>query len=184
MANPWDIMDSLEQWSKVLENHVKNLNMDPNKLNGYKKQLSKRYQEYISPGDEIEGLVSSQIKSRKLDSEDIEEEEILEGDVLINNLGLDIVVVITKTDYMSNLEKEYDYKEESFDFIQQAIHIKAIIKTLSDLATSTNPNSRKGGVIGLASVAVALGPDLEEEYIEQTIRPMFASLDDQDSQVR
>lgn len=31
------------------------------------------------------------------------------------------MVVITKTDYMSTLEKEYDFKEESFDFIQQAI---------------------------------------------------------------
>lgn len=47
-------------------------------------------------------------------------ESLPEG-VLTHNLGLDIVVVITKTDYMSVLEKEYDYKEEFFDFIQQAI---------------------------------------------------------------
>lgn len=41
--------------------------------------------------------------------------------MLCNNLGLDIVVAVAKTDYMSTLEKEYDYKEEHFDFIQQAI---------------------------------------------------------------
>lgn len=126
MASPWDIMDSLEQWANVLETHVKNLRMDPQQLNSYKKQIYKRYQEYISPGDEIEGLVNSQIKSRKMENssgsvDDNEDEEPVEDDVLTNNLGLDIIVVITKTDYMSTLEKEYDYKEESFDFIQQAI---------------------------------------------------------------
>lgn len=124
MANPWNIMDSLEQWSAVLETHVRNLKMEAQQLNGYKKALYKRYQEYISPGDEIEGLVSSQIKSRKLDasvSDEHDDEAAVGDDVLTNNLGLDIVVVITKTDFMSTLEKEYDYKEESFDFIQQAI---------------------------------------------------------------
>lgn len=45
----------------------------------------------------------------------------LPDDVLSTNLGLDIVVAITKTDFMSSLEKEFDYKEEHFDFIQQAI---------------------------------------------------------------
>ncbi len=90
----------------------------------------RRYQEYISPGDEIEGLVNSPVKLRS--NSDIENsfktsissnsvrDPLPEG-VLTHNLGLDIVVVITKTDYMSVLEKEYDYKEESFDFIQQAI---------------------------------------------------------------
>ena len=90
----------------------------------------KRYLEYISPGDEIEGLVNSPVKLRSnsdLDnafktsiSSNSVTNPLPEG-VLTHNLGLDIVVVITKTDYMSTLEKEFDYKEESFDFIQQAI---------------------------------------------------------------
>ena len=37
------------------------------------------------------------------------------------NLGLDLVVVVTKTDFMSELEKDFDYKDEHFDFIQQAV---------------------------------------------------------------
>ena len=40
---------------------------------------------------------------------------------LSRNLGLDLIVVVTKTDYMSDLERDYDYKEEHFDFIQQSI---------------------------------------------------------------
>ena len=31
------------------------------------------------------------------------------------------MVVVTKTDYMSELEKDFDYKDEHFDFIQQAV---------------------------------------------------------------
>ena len=30
-------------------------------------------------------------------------------------------MVVTKTDYMSDLEKDFDYKDEHFDFIQQAV---------------------------------------------------------------
>lgn len=41
--------------------------------------------------------------------------------ILERNLGVDIVVVVTKTDYMSTLEKDFYYKEEHFDFVQQYI---------------------------------------------------------------
>ena len=47
------------------------------------------------------------------------ERDPLPPNVLSHNLGLDIVVAITKTDYMSTLEKDYDFREEHFDFIQQ-----------------------------------------------------------------
>lgn len=47
--------------------------------------------------------------SRNLDDDTTESLPLPEG-VLTTNLGLDVVVVITKTDYMSTLEKEQDYK--------------------------------------------------------------------------
>ncbi|RWS03393.1 cytoplasmic dynein 1 light intermediate chain 2-like protein [Dinothrombium tinctorium] len=132
MTNPWDILDSLEKWANILEEHIERLKMKPEKLNHFKQLVMKRYLDYISPGDEIEGLVTSPVKSR---SESISDNlvessnsthtncnaDTLGENVLTHNLGLDIVVVITKTDYMSTLEKEYDYKEEAFDFIQQAV---------------------------------------------------------------
>ena len=51
---------------------------------------------------------------------DGELEPLPEG-TLARNLGLDLIVVVTKTDYMADLEKDYDYKDEHFDFIQQAV---------------------------------------------------------------
>lgn len=47
--------------------------------------------------------------------------EITISGTLTNNLGLDIVVVVTKTDYIQNLEKEQDYRDEHLDFMQQWI---------------------------------------------------------------
>ena len=51
---------------------------------------------------------------------DGELEPLPEG-TLTRNLGLDLIVVVTKTDNMAELEKDYDYKDEHFDFIQQAV---------------------------------------------------------------
>ena len=41
--------------------------------------------------------------------------------VLSRNLGLDVVVVLTKTDSMTQLESEHGLTDQHFDFIQQAV---------------------------------------------------------------
>lgn len=54
---------------------------------------------------------------------EVDQDELLplpEG-TLSRNLGLDLIVVVSKTDFMADLERDYDYKEEHFDFIQQAV---------------------------------------------------------------
>merc|ERR1739838_813278 len=58
--------------------------------------------------------------SRNLENED-EPVLPLPENVLTRNLGLHVIVVVTKTDYMTTLEKDFDYKEEHFDFVQQSI---------------------------------------------------------------
>ena len=46
---------------------------------------------------------------------------------MTRNLGLDLIVVVTKTDYMIELEKDFDYKDEHYDFIQQAVSLLFIL---------------------------------------------------------
>merc|ERR1719411_1817647 len=46
--------------------------------------------------------------------------EMFEG-VLSRNLGLDVIVVLTKSDSMSQLEAEHGLSDQHFDFIQQAV---------------------------------------------------------------
>ncbi|RWS27130.1 protein VAC14-like protein [Leptotrombidium deliense] len=64
------------------------------------------------------------------------------------------------------------------------VQIEKLLRVLgNDLALSQNPNSRKGGLLGLAAVAIGLGKD-SREYINDIIGPMLASFVDQDSRVR
>lgn len=124
MTTPWSLIESLEKWAEILASHIDKLNIPSEKMKQFKNSQIKRYQEYISPGDEIESLVQSPMKNRDVNesfAEATSPSKDLPYSVLARNLGLDIIVVITKTDFMSNLEKNLDYKEEHFDFIQQSI---------------------------------------------------------------
>lgn len=80
----------------------------------------KKWQDYTEPGDELDPGSPLRRTSRNLDDDTAEGLPLPEG-VLTTNLGLDVVVVITKTDYMSTLEKEQDYKwvsSEKFVILQ------------------------------------------------------------------
>lgn len=64
------------------------------------------------------------------------------------------------------------------------VQIKRLLKVLGqDFALSQNPHSRKGGLIGLAAIAVALGKDTSQ-YIPELINPILACFSDSDLRVR
>lgn len=46
---------------------------------------------------------------------------------------------------------------KEFSSVNNTLQIKRLIKVLSDFCTSQNSHARKGGLIGLAAIAVALG---------------------------
>ncbi|KAL0273937.1 UNVERIFIED_CONTAM: hypothetical protein PYX00_006495 [Menopon gallinae] len=110
MTTPVTLMDQLQMWSNKLYDHLKSLQLDPDVERDCRHKCAKKWQEYCEAGDE-----GPKRTSRNLEDDDLLP---LPENVLSTNYGLDIVVAITKTDYMSTLEKEYDYREEHFDFIQ------------------------------------------------------------------
>ncbi|XP_015791104.1 protein VAC14 homolog [Tetranychus urticae] len=61
--------------------------------------------------------------------------------------------------------------------------IEKMIKVLRELAASSNPNTRKGGLIGLSAMAIGLCKE-SKIYTSDLLRPIIASLFDQDSRVR
>uniref|UniRef100_A0A8C1K5E9 Dynein light intermediate chain n=2 Tax=Cyprinus carpio TaxID=7962 RepID=A0A8C1K5E9_CYPCA len=77
----------------------------------------KQFQEYVEPGSDLEAV------PQRRNPESEEESVLLPlGDnTFTHNLGLPIVVVCTKCDAISTLEKEHDYKDEHLDFIQSHI---------------------------------------------------------------
>ncbi|GFO30048.1 Pol polyprotein [Plakobranchus ocellatus] len=61
--------------------------------------------------------------------------------------------------------------------------IKRLLKVLEEFASSQNPNTRKGGLIGLAAVAIGLGKD-SSSYIASLVRLVVLCFHDGDSRVQ
>ncbi|XP_054164834.1 protein VAC14 homolog [Oppia nitens] len=79
---------------------------------------------------------------------------------------------------------EIEKMARDFNNIKNETQLKKLLKVLGqDFTLSNNPNSRKGGLIGLAAMAIALGKE-SQPYIEEMLRPMLSCFSDQDSRVR
>ncbi|KAK3610371.1 hypothetical protein CHS0354_008647 [Potamilus streckersoni] len=129
MANPWSIMETIEKWVTVLQQHLDRLKISPEARKAYEQSLIRFFQEYTEP-DESHSVTQSTSRRdvnplHPHSSNSTSEEDggllPLGENILSQNLGIPIVVVITKSDAISTLEKDHDFREEHFDFIQQHI---------------------------------------------------------------
>ncbi|KAK3085233.1 hypothetical protein FSP39_000334 [Pinctada imbricata] len=127
MAHPWSIMESLQRWSACLQDHISRLKIPPEEMREYEESMVRFFQEYTEPD---ESHTASSAHSRRDVNPLHPSASHTEGDkvllplgenTLTQNLGIPIIVVLTKCDAISTLEKEHDYKEEHFDFIQQHV---------------------------------------------------------------
>ncbi|KAL1449005.1 hypothetical protein WDU94_000249 [Cyamophila willieti] len=83
---------------------------------------------------------------------------------------------------LAALEIEKMVKE--FHQMNNHAQIKKLLKVLGhDFAVSKNPQTKKGGLIGLAAIAVGLGKD-SNQYTDQLIQPILANFSDADLRVR
>ncbi|XP_076856700.1 cytoplasmic dynein 1 light intermediate chain 2 isoform X2 [Brachyhypopomus gauderio] len=119
MSRPWTIMESLEKWTSVLREHVDKLKIPPEKMKEMEQMMVKAFQEYVEPEEAVPA--SPQRRGPPAGAEDEEVLLPLGDNVLTYNLGIPVLVVCTKCDAVTVLEKEHDYKEEHLDFIQSHI---------------------------------------------------------------
>uniref|UniRef100_A0A8D0A216 Dynein light intermediate chain n=1 Tax=Sander lucioperca TaxID=283035 RepID=A0A8D0A216_SANLU len=115
MSRPWNALDSLQKWAAVAREHIDKLRVAPETLRELEHRLVKQFQEYTEPGSGEDGTLQRRSE---------EEESVLLplGDnTLTHNLGIPVVVVCTKCDAISTLEKEHDYRDEHLDLIQSHI---------------------------------------------------------------
>ncbi|CAG0894108.1 unnamed protein product [Cyprideis torosa] len=79
---------------------------------------------------------------------------------------------------------EVEKMVKDFLAVNNTSQIRRLINVLNaEFCQSHNSNNRKGGLIGLASVAIALGGDCHI-YIKEIIEPVVGCFRDQDSRVR
>jgi dynein light intermediate chain 1 len=58
MAKPWQILDSLQTWASVLQDHVDKLKLDAKAVRQLQRRVVNRWREYVEPGDELEAAVA------------------------------------------------------------------------------------------------------------------------------
>uniref|UniRef100_A0A8D0G0N6 Dynein light intermediate chain n=1 Tax=Sphenodon punctatus TaxID=8508 RepID=A0A8D0G0N6_SPHPU len=120
MSRPWTIMESLQKWASVLREHVDKLKIPPEEIRDMEQKFVREFQEYVEPEEGYQG--SPQRRGPSSSGQEDENVALPLGEnVLTHNLGIPVIVVCTKCDTMSVLEKEHDYREEHFDFIQSHI---------------------------------------------------------------
>ncbi|XP_074522305.1 cytoplasmic dynein 1 light intermediate chain 2 isoform X1 [Halichoeres trimaculatus] len=118
MSRPWTIMESLQKWASVLRDHVDKLKIAPEDMREMEQKMVKAFQEYAEP----EEATQPSPQRRPPAAEEDEAVVLPLGDnTLTHNLGIPVLIVCTKCDAVSVLEKEHDYREEHFDFIQSHI---------------------------------------------------------------
>uniref|UniRef100_S4R620 Dynein light intermediate chain n=1 Tax=Petromyzon marinus TaxID=7757 RepID=S4R620_PETMA len=119
LARPWLIVDALHKWSGVLRRHLDSLKIPVDERRDMDNKLVREFQSYVEPETEESSPL------RKSGSGDEEADECvvlpLGENTFTHNLGVPVIVVCTKSDAVSTLEKEYDYREEHFDFIQSHV---------------------------------------------------------------
>ncbi|XP_068586416.1 cytoplasmic dynein 1 light intermediate chain 2 isoform X2 [Cebidichthys violaceus] len=118
MSRPWTIMESLKKWASVLRDHVDKLKISPEDMREMEQNMVKVFQEYTEPED---ATPSSPQRRAPPAGEDEAVVLPLGDNTLTHNLGIPVLIVCTKCDAVGVLEKEHDYREEHFDFIQSHI---------------------------------------------------------------
>lgn len=118
MSRPWTIMESLQKWASVLRDHVDKLKIPPENMREMEQNMIKAFQEYTEPED-----ATPSSPQRRAPTAGEEEDVVLPlgENTLTHNLGIPVLIVCTKCDAVSVLEKEHDYRDEHFDFIQSHI---------------------------------------------------------------
>ena len=133
MSKPWNIIENLEHWYQKLHMHLHSLNLSAKELNEMERKIQKDFDNYykeMESGDE---------KVNTADNDN--DTAILEENVLANNIGIPIIVAITKSDHITTLEKENDYREEHFDFIQKHIRKFCLKSGAAVIYTSSKEGS-------------------------------------------
>ncbi|EGC34618.1 dynein light intermediate chain [Dictyostelium purpureum] len=141
-SQPWLLVESLKKWLGILEEHIKSIfKDDKNGLRKLQDKLLVKWHQYVEPQSQqtsqqqqqqqqqqnntanpINTPIQKKKKKRVNASYQDGDASVLpplSENILINNLGVPILVACCKSDSVVMLEKDFDYKDELFDYIQQ-----------------------------------------------------------------
>ncbi|BGP21211.1 hypothetical protein JCM10295v2_000082 [Rhodotorula toruloides] len=120
---PWNFVRELEAWLWLLEDQLKMARRGEKGKEAYEEvEGRERLEAYIRAYQEptASGAVPSPSAAAHLD------DSPLPPGTLLDNLGIGLVIVCTKADQMNMLERDREFTEEQFDYIQQLLRTVAL----------------------------------------------------------
>ncbi|CAO1628249.1 unnamed protein product [Sympodiomycopsis kandeliae] len=158
-TKPENFLIEIREWIAVVKELVqsaitaeKDQMAAKRKLQEMKEEIELFVKAYVSPGsatsaaavnddkDSATGEGSSIVALKgnpNLPMLSLSDEPLQEG-VLDDNLGVNLVIVLTKSDTISNLERQRNFKEEQLDYIQQVLRTICLKYGASLFSTSIN----------------------------------------------
>lgn len=128
MSTPWSVMDQLHKWISVLQDRVDQLHLSADQVMELRSAKQARWETYSEPGCDFPSSPRRYTPTTQFPLSDLSPCESqppsitgLEEGVLSRNLGMDLVIVLTKSDAMVQLEAEQGFTDQHFDFLQQAV---------------------------------------------------------------
>ncbi|RIB08328.1 dynein light intermediate chain-domain-containing protein [Gigaspora rosea] len=131
-ARPWTFVETLQRWIKFIELGIERVKKEGSV--GAKDDWTKGKAIVEEMQETLERFIRNYTKSYAHEPDtstangtvpaSSEEDEVtlpLGDGVLTTNLAVPLVVVCTKSDNVTTLEKQMDYREEQFEYIQQSL---------------------------------------------------------------
>ncbi|KAI9087755.1 dynein light intermediate chain-domain-containing protein [Phlyctochytrium arcticum] len=133
-AEPWTFLKTLQDWLQMLGDYVeKREKEDPEAVQTMKDRLELFFRSYTEP------VERSNFNNDTFSSGPQHPMLLpLTQGTLTRNLGIPIVIVVHKADLTTLLERDRDFKEEQFDFIQQTLRTICLTHGAALFYTSTH----------------------------------------------
>ncbi|PKU33071.1 hypothetical protein llap_16625 [Limosa lapponica baueri] len=146
MSRPWTVMESLQKWASVLQEHIDKMKIPPEEMRDMEQKFIKEFQEYVEPEEGYQG--SPQRRGPSSGQEDEHVSLPLGENVLTHNLGIPVLVVCTKLVHDKELaaedEQVFLMKQQSFLAKQPATPTRASESPARGPAGSPRTQGRAG----------------------------------------
>ncbi|GAA5846830.1 hypothetical protein JCM9279_004457 [Rhodotorula babjevae] len=122
---PWEFVRQLEQWIVLLDELLGRASKDKAEDQAEGRERLEAYiRSYAEPP--AAGSTAPTASSSSAAAALVDLDSPLPPGTLTDNLGIGIVFVCTKTDQMNSLERDREFSEEQFDFVQQTLRTIAL----------------------------------------------------------
>lgn len=139
-SKPWAFLNSLTQWMQVLEEQILAVydECPETGLDSQHQQAQTRwFQNYVEPAKDEGGSKHSFAQDSSLLAGGDDILLPLGEGTLTTNLGIPIVIACNKSDLMNTLEKNFEYQDSDFEYIQQNLRKLALQYGATLVYTST-----------------------------------------------